>query len=288
MSIDPPIRSCYNPCILSCLNAVGADPQAKVQAVLRFCLLGSGSGGNATLVVTPHAKILIDNGLSFKQLEARAASVFLGLDGLKAVFVTHEHSDHVLGLGVLSRRLGVPVYMTPRTYASLPGALGKIDHLRLFEAGERVSIDGVTLESFSVSHDAADPVSYVVHWEGRKVGLAADLGRASTLVRMRLSNSNALVLESNYCPSLLRKGTYPPSVQQRIRSRHGHLSNIDMSSLLSSLLHEGLRIVVLVHLSEENNLPSLAYKMARQVVQGTRTALYVARQNQPSPVFEIA
>jgi len=254
---------------------------------MRFCLLGSGSGGNAVLVTTPDSKFLIDNGLSFKQLQSRALGIGETLDGLKAVFVTHEHSDHVTGVGILARKIDVPVYMTRDTFAALPHSVGQIPSVRFIEAGEDTILNGVTVGSFSISHDAADPVSFVVESEGIKLGIAADMGQPSELVRLRLAGSNGLILESNYCPNMLRRGSYPPMIQQRIRGRQGHLSNSTMCSLLSKVLHEALRVVVLVHISAENNTHDLALSMAGRVIRGLPVQLVAAFQDRPTPIFDL-
>lgn len=255
--------------------------------MIRFCLLGSGSSGNAMYVEADGSKILIDNGLSFRQLELRSQSAGLSLDGLKAIFVTHEHSDHVAGLGVLTRKMDVPIYMTRATHEALPPSIGKLSGVNYFDAGEEIALNGLRVGTFSVSHDAADPVSFVVEACDVKLGVAADMGHPSELVRRRLANSHGLILESNYCPELLRKSSYPPMIQQRIRGRHGHLSNHDMCSLLSHVLHETLRIVVLVHISEENNTKERAQMLAAQAMRGHSAELHVAWQDRPTPVFEI-
>lgn len=255
--------------------------------MIRFSLLGSGSGGNALLVSTACGKILIDSGLSFRQLRLRAAQVGTTLDDIKAVFVTHEHSDHVNGLGGLARKLGIPVFMTPGTHDNLPSSVGNLPRVELFEAGEDMTVGDMVVSSFSVSHDAADPVSYVVQCDGVRLGLAADMGHASQLVVSRLMGAHALVLESNYCPNLLRQSSYPAALQQRIRGRMGHLSNGDAGSLLAALLHDGLRIVVLVHISEENNHPRLAYDTAARVLRSMPVRVSVAEQNRPTEMFEI-
>ena len=256
-------------------------------ALLRFALLGSGSSGNAMLVASSNSKILIDNGFSLKELETRIAGIGETLDGLNAVFVTHEHSDHVKGVGILARRLGVPVYMTLKTYESLPESVGALPRIELFESGESVTIGGLTLASFNVCHDAADPVSFVVQSNGAKLGLAADLGHAPQYVKQRLEGSHALILESNHCLDMLHRGPYPDALKQRIRSRHGHLSNADMTSLLASLVHDGLQIVVLVHLSLENNRPEIVRDMAAGVLKGHHAELHVAHQDVPTPLFVI-
>ncbi len=255
--------------------------------MLQFCLLGSGSSGNALLVLSEKSKILIDNGLSFKQLELRARAIDQSLDDLEAVFVTHEHGDHVKGLGVLCRKRPVPVFMTEMTKELLPKSLGKLPQVVTFEAGETVVWSDMQLQSFSVSHDAGDPVSYVVRSQGTQLGLATDLGHLSGLVRTRLSGSNALIVESNYCPERLLRGVYPPQIQQRIRGRLGHLSNQDMCSLISELQHDSLELVVLVHISENNNHPELVTKMARQAILNPDVGLFLAEQDAPTPMFQI-
>lgn len=255
--------------------------------MLRFCLLGSGSSGNAALVASHSAKILVDNGLSFKRLQERTACVGESLEGLDAVFVTHEHADHVAGLGVLTRKMPVPVYMTGDTRAALPPGLGALPTVRVFEAGETLRVGDLEIDSFPVSHDAADPVSYAVRCAGAKLGFATDLGHVSHGVRRGLSGSHALVIESNYCPQRLLNGHYPARVQHRIRSRIGHLSNQDMCSLLASLLHERLSTVVLMHISENNNHPEDVLALARNVMRNHPARLHLAFQDRPTPLFEV-
>lgn len=231
--------------------------------------------------------ILIDNGLSFKQLSLRTAALGVALEDLNAIVVTHEHGDHVLGIGVLTRKAPVPVYMTRGTYENLPPILGALGSVALFEAGDTLRIGDLDVLSFSVSHDAADPVGFIVRSQGAQFGLATDLGHASQLVKTRLAGSHALVIESNYCPEMLRLGQYPPKIQQRIRGRHGHLSNEDMCSLLHSLLHDALQLVVLVHISEKNNTPELVTQRVRGVLKSHQAAIYLATQNGPTPLFEV-
>ncbi len=255
--------------------------------MIRFSLLGSGSSGNAIIVATSDTKILIDSGLSFKQLELRLKSVGETLDGLEAIFLTHEHGDHVKGVGVLARRTKVPVFMSGGTFANLPKGVGEIPHVECFKSGATLSVGGMTLTSFDVVHDAADPVSYVVRSGGCQLGIASDLGKVTHLVRQRLQGSNALVLESNYCPEMLRHSPYPAAVVQRIGSSQGHLSNPQMNSLLADLLHDELQLVVAVHISQENNTVEKAREMAARVLRSHHAELHVAEQDGPSPLFQI-
>jgi len=231
--------------------------------------------------------ILIDNGLSFKQLSLRSQAVGIRLDALDAIVVTHEHGDHVLGIGVLTRKMQVPVYMTKGTFGNLPSSLGPLGEIEFFEAGDTLRIKDLEILSFSVTHDAADPVGFVVRSGGAQFGLATDLGHVSELVRMRLAGSHALVIESNYCPDMLRRGDYPPKVQQRIRGRHGHLSNEEMCSLLHGLLHDTLQHVILVHISENNNSPSLVEQRVRGVLKTHPASMFLATQDAPTPLFQV-
>lgn len=255
--------------------------------MLRFSLLSSGSAGNAILVDSGNEKILIDNGLSFRELQARVTEIGESLDNLKALIVTHEHGDHVNGVGVLSRKMNVPTYMTPPTYQALNPKIGKIDPLIHFDSGETITIGSISIESFRVSHDAADPVSFVVEAKGSRLGLATDLGKATHLVRERLAGCHALVLESNYCPMKIRNSPYPPAIIQRIRSNMGHLSNADMNSLLAGLVHDDLQWVVAVHISQENNSEDLVRDMAQQVLKGHQAQLILADQERPSPMYTV-
>ena len=255
--------------------------------MIRFSLLGSGSSGNAIIITAGATKILIDNGLSVRKLELRLKAVGESLEGLRAIFVTHEHTDHVNGVGVLARRTKAPVFMSEGTYANLPEGLGDIPAVHCFESGDTLSVDGITLRSFCVEHDAADPVSYVIRSGGCQLGIATDLGTATHLVRQRLKASNALVLESNYCPEMLRHSPYPAAVVQRIGSPQGHLSNPDMNSLLADLLHDELQLVVAVHISRENNTEEKAREMAARVLRSHNARLHIASQDGPSPLFEV-
>jgi phosphoribosyl 1,2-cyclic phosphodiesterase len=255
--------------------------------LLQFSLLGSGSSGNAILVRSRRTAILIDNGLSFKQLSQRAALVGVVPEEIDAIVVTHEHGDHVQGIGVLARKVPIPIFMTPGTQANLPASLGSLAGVQLFESGDRLGVGDLDILSFSVSHDAADPVGFVVRSAGAQFGLATDLGHVSQLVKNRLAGSHALVIESNYCPEMLRTGAYPPKIQQRIRGRQGHLSNEDMCSLLHSLLHDALQHVIVVHISENNNTPALVEQRVRGVLKSHPAGMYLATQDAPTPLFTV-
>ncbi len=255
--------------------------------MFQFSLLGSGSAGNATFVRGSRTKLLIDNGLSLRQLKLRLAAIGESLDGLAGIAITHEHGDHVNGLRALARKHKVPVYVTPETSARLTEKLGLIPDQIHFDAGDSFSIGEFELQSFSVEHDAADPVSFVVSRGGCRLGMATDLGHVTALVRERLSGSHALVLESNYCPEMIERSSYPIEIVQRIKSKRGHLSNTDMNKLLKHLLHDELQVVVAIHVSQENNTEAKARAMAKQAMRGHPATLFVAAQDAPTPLFTI-
>lgn len=254
---------------------------------LRFAVLGSSSSGNALLVCSQTTNLLVDNGFSFKRLSESLSRFNLTPEDIDAVLVTHEHADHVKGIGTLARRTGLPVYMTYGCAEALPVGVGDIPNLRCFESGADLQFGDTTVISFSVSHDAADPVNYIFRVNGTQLGLATDCGHFSHLVRARLAGSHALVLESNHCPEMLRRGPYPPQIQQRIHGRTGHLSNHDVQKLLREVYHEALQLVVLTHISRENNTPELALKFAREALGDAVVHLVAAPPDDVSPLFEV-
>ncbi|WP_320055692.1 MBL fold metallo-hydrolase [Desulfuromonas thiophila] len=232
---------------------------------VRICQLASGSKGNALYVESGQTRILVDGGLSARALEQRLATIGVAGHQLDAVFLTHEHGDHSLGVGPLCRRFDLPLYAVPQTLAALP-RLGRV-RCCLFEPGQALEFQDLRLESFCVTHDAVAPVGFVIEGQRGRLGLATDLGVATRLVQDRLQGCQALILEANHDEQLLHDGPYPWPLKQRIRSRHGHLSNCEAAELLQSLLWPGLQTVVLAHLSETNNRPELARQSVASVLQ---------------------
>lgn len=239
------------------------------------------------LVFSERARILVDNGFSYKKLAETLSEVRISPESIDAVLVTHEHTDHVRGLGILARKTGVPVFMTHGCAESLPPSIGPIPDLHCFDSGDTLEFKDIQVSSFAVSHDAADPVNYAFSSGSAKLGTATDFGHCSQLTRARLAGSNALVIESNYCPDMLRRGSYPPQVQQRIHSRMGHLSNLDVQQLLKDLSHSFLRLVVLTHISRENNTPELACTLAREALGDLPIEVLAAPADGASPIFEV-
>ena len=232
-------------------------------------------------------RLLIDAGLSGIETERRLAAVGLGGDDLDGILVTHEHHDHVGGIGPLARRYDLPVYIDRQTHAALP-KLGKIDALQYFSAGESFSFHNLLISSFSTTHDAVNPVGFTIQSSEGKIGFATDLGISTRLVTDQLKDCRVLVLEANHDEQLLQDGSYPWSLKQRIRSRHGHLSNNESRMLLKDICWAGLDALFLAHLSEENNCPDLAEQTFRKTLTdcGYAPEIIVGRQSRASFCFE--
>lgn len=225
---------------------------------MRFAVLGSGSGGNAAVVESGGTRLLVDAGLSAKQLVRRLRLVGIEPDRLDGILLTHEHGDHVSGLRVLMKSLEVPVFATPSTSHVVRENLGSIAW-KLFESGSCFRIGQLEIESFAVPHDAVEPVGFVFRKNGRAIGLVSDAGHITRAVAERLSGVQALFVEANYDDALLEADTRRPwPTKQRISSRHGHLSNAQTADLIAELVPAGLRRVVLGHLSKDCNNPEVA------------------------------
>ena len=263
---------------------------------LRFCALASGSKGNAVYVGGDRRGVLIDAGLPGRQIEQRLAARGLDAGSVAAVVVTHEHRDHIAGVGVWGRRFGVPVYMTPACRRGAEQVLGLRGlhgvEVREFEPGRAFPVGDLEFLPVATSHDAAESVGFRVTDGATVLGFATDLGCVSPALSDALRGAHLLYLESNHDEDRLWNGPYPWFLKQRIRSSRGHLSNGECAELAGSLLHDGLRALVLGHLSEINNEPHLAFRRARQLldergVSGDVTLL-VARQDRPGRVVEWA
>ncbi len=250
---------------------------------MKICLLASGSKGNSLLIESGRTRILVDAGISARELRKRLDLVGVDAASLNALLITHEHTDHVRGLGPLVRQLELPVYLQTDLARKLPD-VGKPECVHEFVDGEEFSINDLTIRPFAITHDSLAPVGFTLAGEHGKIGVATDLGVATRLVSECLQDCRALVLETNHDEEMLRDGPYPWKLKQRVRSNHGHLSNRAGGSLLQDLLWQGLESVFLGHLSETNNCPKLALAAVNQVLDQQNVCapqVIVGRQHMP-------
>jgi phosphoribosyl 1,2-cyclic phosphodiesterase len=251
---------------------------------LAICTLASGSKGNATYISNGYTSILIDAGLSGIELQRRLAARGLNPADLDAIIVSHEHNDHIKGVGILSRRYKLPVYINQHTHAAWTKA-GRPHAIKSFECGTTFALSNLSIHPFSISHDAEDPAGFVIDCNGTRMAIATDLGTATAMVKEHLKHCALLILEANHDPQMLETGPYPWPLKQRIQSRIGHLSNTDSRKLLHELQHDKLRHVILAHLSEINNTPQKAFAEVSRALTRCSAALTVADQHAAGPVI---
>ncbi len=211
--------------------------------------------------------MLIDAGLNGKQTKIRMRDAGLDIEEIDAILITHEHIDHIAGAGVLSRRFKIPVYMTELTAFFSEMRIGELDNKRMFKANEEFRIGEFTIQPFSISHDAADPVGFLLEVDGNKVGICTDLGVIPHYIQEILHDVNTLFIESNHDLEMLKNGSYPPDLKKRIGSNVGHLSNEDAAKAPLDIIGERTEYVLLSHLSRENNTPSKAYHTVRGMLR---------------------
>jgi phosphoribosyl 1,2-cyclic phosphodiesterase len=224
--------------------------------MLRFTILGSGSSGNCAYLETDNTRLLVDAGFSAKQIELRLGSIGRSIADVQAIFLTHEHGDHVCGLPVLAKRHNIPVYCNRLTAEYLNPQMNGFKSWRLFESGATLDLGDLKVNSFSVPHDAYDPVGFMFYHALGNIGFLTDLGYATRLVIERVRAARALVLEANHDLRLLQEDTKRPwSVKQRILSRHGHLSNDAAAEVAAEVVTEGMEDIYLGHLSSDCNNP---------------------------------
>lgn len=258
-------------------------------AIVKFCVLASGSSGNASFLATENTRILVDAGLSMREMGRRLAAIGEDLARIDAILITHEHTDHVSGLPVLarSRNLRATIYMTHLTAPSIEWSQPPA-RLETFQAGSSFPVGDVEVQSFSIPHDARDPVGFCFEAQGVRIGVATDLGYIPVSVKYHLRRADLLLLEANHDLDMLKVGPYPWSVKQRVMSRVGHLSNLVMHDYLLEDLNSSTAHLVLGHLSEQNNHPEIVRLMASQALEqrGLGPSLAIAEQHQPSDVFQ--
>lgn len=263
---------------------------------MELCSIASGSSGNCICVGTDACHLLVDAGISGKRIEAGLNAIDLKTEEMQGILITHEHGDHIAGLGVLARRYGLPLYATAGTIAAVKrtASVGKIDEtlFREVHEGEKFEVGDMTVEPIAISHDAAEPVAYKMTQPGKSMAVMTDLGKYDDNIVEKLRNLDVLLLEANHDVHMLQVGSYPYPLKQRILGERGHLSNELSGRLLGEVLHDHFKTVVLGHLSKENNYAELAYETVRLEVtmgenpyRGDDFPMYVAKRDEPSQMI---
>ncbi len=257
---------------------------------MELCSIASGSSGNCIYAGTEDGHLLIDAGISGKRIEEGLNSIGLKTAEMQGILVTHEHIDHVAGLGVLARRYGIPIYATDGTIEAIKRikSVGKIDEslFHVIEPEVDFTIADMTIEPIAISHDAAEPVAYKIRQGTKAAAVMTDLGTYDESIVEHLKHLDVLLLEANHDVRMLQTGPYPYPLKQRILGNRGHLSNESSGRLLGEVLHDDLKAVILGHLSKENNYPQLAYETVRlEVTMGDNPykaddfSMYVAKRD---------
>ncbi len=264
---------------------------------MRLCSIASGSSGNCVYAGSDTTHILIDAGISGKRIEEGLASFGLKASEIDGIFITHEHADHINGLGVMARKYGLPIYATEGTIQAIKqtAGLGKIDEslFHCINADEKYTIKDLTLYPMQTSHDAAQPVAYRISHDKKKIGIVTDLGCYNDYTIACMQGLDVIYLEANHDINMLQAGSYPYYLKQRILGEKGHLANETAGRLLTQLLNSHTKAVVLAHLSKENNLPELAYEAVKLelIMSGKYKEgdfpIYVAKRSEVSDMIEI-
>jgi len=241
---------------------------------LAFSSLGSGSKGNGTLISHAGTQVLVDCGFTLKETERRLSRLDVSPEKLSAIFVTHEHSDHINGVGPLARKYGIPVYLTAGTWHT--GRIGEVPRVELIPGHGSIQLGELIISPVAVPHDAREPVQYIFQGGGKTLGVLTDLGSLTQQVTDHYADCDALVLEANHCPVMLDNGPYPESLKQRVGSDWGHLSNQQAAAFLKTLV-KPLKHLVLAHLSEQNNSPAKVEQVLKAQIQKAENVLFACQ-----------
>ena len=230
--------------------------------------MGSGISGNSSYNEMGNKKFLVDAGFSGKKIAEKLNNIEKRIEDITGIFVTHEHSDHIQGLGVVSRKYDIPIYLHEMTYSVIREKIGKIDKKNLnFIREDKVIIGDCVINNFEVVHDAKKCLGYTFEYREKKLSYASDVGCVNNIIKENLKNSDVIVLESNYDYNMLMTGPYHWELKNRVKGRNGHLSNAEASKLIAQVLNEKLKKVYLMHISKDNNTPELAYNSLYEILE---------------------
>lgn len=263
--------------------------------MLEFCSLYSGSSGNCLFVNSKNTKILVDCGTSCKKIIDGLQSINYSIEDIDAILITHEHSDHVQGLGIVSKKYNIPVYANIETWNAMEKQKSQIapQNINVFKNDEDFILNDLCIHPFSIPHDAANPCGFNILNGKKKISIATDLGHVTDSLISNLEQSSFILLESNYEPELLKVSSYPYPLKRRIAGPNGHISNENAGEIISKLMTKNdLKQVMLGHLSKENNFPEMAYKtVAEQLMNNNqdlnRISISVASRSTPGKLIKI-
>lgn len=235
---------------------------------MKLCSLASGSSGNCMYVESQGTKLLIDSGLSGKTVTKALDTIGAIGNEIDGILVTHDHSDHIKGVGILSRKYNIPIYANAATWEEIKDKIGKVEekNIKYFENQHPFEIKDFFVEPFSIPHDACDPVGFSLYGNSKKMSIATDLGYIDQSILEKIYGADMLVLEANHDVNMLEVGSYPYFLKRRVLSDEGHLSNESAGNALVKLVEMGLNRVLLAHLSRENNFPELAYQTVYNIL----------------------
>lgn len=258
---------------------------------MRFSVLASGSTGNAFYIETEKQKLLVDVGLSGKKMDQLFAEIAVNPEEISGILVTHEHSDHIKGLGILARKYNLPIYANEKTWRAMEKNIGQLtlDQKFHFEANSVKTFGDIEVESFSVSHDAVDPMFFTFRKDDKKVALVTDLGYVSEKIKKTIEGADAFIFEANHDVGMLQMGRYPWSVKRRILGDAGHVSNEDCGLALSDVITDNTKRVYLAHLSKDNNMKDLARMSVDQILRerGIEMNLFDTDPEIPTALYEV-
>ena len=261
-----------------------------------FCSLYSGSSGNSMFITSDRAKILIDAGLPGKKIDEALKAIDEETKNIDGIFITHEHSDHIKGVGVLSRKYDIPIYANADTWNAMEGSIGKIKehNIKVIDKRSVTEIGDLSVKAFNIPHDAAGPTGYTVSDVKKNISVATDFGTFTREIYDNIKDSEVILLESNHDVNMLKFGPYPYTLKRRILSEIGHLSNEDCGSAIVELVKSGAnKKIILGHLSNTNNQPDLAYATVLDVLNDNGIKvdediiLTMANRHNPSSYIKI-
>ncbi|MBS4534484.1 MBL fold metallo-hydrolase [Clostridium sp. D2Q-14] len=261
----------------------------------KFCSIASGSSGNCQYIEGGKGKILVDAGLSGKRIQESLNSIGANSGNIDGILVTHEHKDHIKGVGILSRRFDIPIYANNNTWEVMREYLGKLkeENIRIIKNNDTFEIKDIGISTFKTSHDAIDSMGYTLNYRNKKISIVTDTGIITDEIKNEIKNSDLLMLESNHDVDMLKVGSYPYYLKKRVLSSSGHLSNEDAGNLIVDIFQDKFKKIFLGHLSKENNFPELAYQTVVNIIseKGIKinkdVEIDIANRHQPTVLCKI-